>query len=294
MKISMIVNPNAGKKKGLAAAERASIVLREAGFEVETFISQKPGETLALARDLDIRGTDGILAVGGDGTLFEVINGLLTERKDIPVPLGQIPVGTGNSFIKDLGILSVEDAVAKVVGGNTRQVDLGRFTAGGESWYFINLLGAGFVSEVAYRAKQFKMFGPLAYVGGVFSALTALKAVPSRITIDGKVHSRDLLFIELCNSRYTGGDMLMAPGAAIDDGLFDIIVMSKATRRRVLQLLPLIFTGKHVQDTTIEVFQGVQVDVDTDLPLPLTPDGETFGSTPVSARMLPGRLRMFC
>ena len=102
MNLCFIVNPNAGKKKGVFLAENAVELLKERGHTTELRVSSGPGDTRTLAADLDTGPFDGVVAVGGDGTLFEVINGLLTGRNEIPVPVGQIPVGTGNSFIKDL------------------------------------------------------------------------------------------------------------------------------------------------------------------------------------------------
>ena len=294
MNISLIVNPNAGKKRGLDAAGLASSLLHETGIGVETFISQKPGGTLEIAKDIDLDETDGVLAVGGDGTLFEIINGLLSQRGSLDIPIGQIPVGTGNSFIKDLGIATVEESVQHVIRGSSREIDLGLFTSGDESWYFVNLLGAGFVSDVAYKAKQFKAFGALGYVAGVMEALKNLRAVPSKITIDGTTFSRNMQFIEICNSRYTGGAMMMAPGAAIDDGLLDIVLLNRITRRRLLYLFPSLFKGTHVDAEEVEVIQGKRITVETEIPLPLTPDGETFGTTPISVEVVPKKIRMFC
>jgi len=102
MKYCMIVNPHAGKKQGLAAAKKAFHQLNENNIDVEMLISKKHGDSITLASKLSLEDFDGILAVGGDGTLFEVINGVLKNNHEIDIPIGQIPVGTGNSFIKDL------------------------------------------------------------------------------------------------------------------------------------------------------------------------------------------------
>jgi diacylglycerol kinase (ATP) len=294
MKITMIVNPNAGKKKGLSIAHEAAEALKKEGKEIEILVSEKKGDTLILAENLSIEGVDAVLAVGGDGTLFEIINGLLSKRETLPIPIGQIPVGTGNSFIKDLGIESVDDALTQIKAGKTRNIDLGEFSCSEGKFYFANLLGSGFVSNVAYRAKRYKMLGSFAYVMGVLEEVIFLKPSAIEIELDGKLIKRDALFTEICNSKYTGGDMLMAPDAKIYDGLLDIVLLNKVSRRKVLSLFPAIFKGKHVEDEVVECFKGKKISVKSDRPLLLTPDGETFGMTPIEVQIHPGKIRMYC
>ena len=302
MKLHLIVNPNAGRKRGGAAAARAEEAFVRAGAVVSTVVSTWPGEAVELARRIgaEMAGGDGaagdaaVVAVGGDGTLFEVVNGLFAGLNGAAMPvLAQIPVGTGNSFIRDLDMVSVDEAVEAVLGGKTRAVDVGRFSTADGSWYFVNLLGMGFVSSVAHGAGRYKKLGALSYVIAVVQETLRLSSSPVVLTVDGKRIERDGIFVEVCNSRYTGGKMMMAPGAVIDDGLFDVVVMSRANRRKVLSLFPRIFAGTHVEDPLIEVFRGRSVRVETGVPWLLTPDGETFGTTPISVEMIPRGLRFF-
>jgi len=176
MKLCMIVNPQAGKKQGLAAAQKAAHLLNQNDITVETLISSHPGQTVKLAEKLDLNSWDGVLAVGGDGTLFELINGLLRSNERIPVPIGQIPVGTGNSFSKDLCINSIEDTIEHIVRRNVQKVDLGHFSCQVGEYYFINLLGAGFVSNVAYRARKYRALGGFSYILGVIEEVVGLKS----------------------------------------------------------------------------------------------------------------------
>lgn len=331
MKTHLIVNPNAGRRNGLALAESVRKTLASASIEASIYVSTYPGETVELAGTIarqaaavyapeasarsdsaiapqEARSTEAVLpsiiAVGGDGTLFEMLNGLMTgwnaegigsgkAPDPIPFPIGQIPVGTGNSFIRDLGIETPDEAAEAIMAGTTRAVDLGTFSCSAGRFVFINLLGAGFVSSVAHRAARYKRWGSLSYVIGVLQETLAL--APGRLTlhVDGTTIQRDALFVEICNSRYTGGEMCMAPGAKIDDGLLDVVVMTRATRRKLLTLFPKIFSGTHVEDPVIEVFQGRSVRVETEPPWLLTPDGEIFDSTPIDVSILPGHLRMY-
>ena len=294
MKYCMIVNPHAGKKPGLAIANKAQIRLEEKNIDIEMFVSNKPGESVKIASNINLDDYDGILAVGGDGTLFEVINGLLKREEDIHIPIGQIPVGTGNSFIKDLGISSLEEALESIISGNSKLIDLGHFSHSQSNHYFINILGTGFVSNVAYRAKKYKWLGSLSYILGVLEEVIVLKSTQIELIIDGKLVKRDAVFTEICNSRYTGGDMLMAPGARIDDGQLDIIILKKISRLKLLSLFPLLFKGEHVNDDAIEVFTGKNISLKSNKKLALTPDGETFGETPIDIKTYPKKIKMFC
>ncbi|MCF6335595.1 MAG: diacylglycerol kinase family lipid kinase [Spirochaetales bacterium] len=294
MKLCLIVNPHAGKKQGLAAAEKASELFKSKNIKFDIKISKKPGDSIKLAEGLKIEDYNGIIAVGGDGTLFEVINGLLKNRNSISLPIGQIPVGTGNSFIKDLGIVSPDQAMKVIMAGNTRDIDLGYFTGTSGNFYFANLLGTGFVSNVAYRAGKYKKLGSLSYIFGVLEEVAVLKSVKIELKIDGKDYTRNAVFTEICNSQYTGGDMLMAPGARINDGVLDIVILNKVSRIKLLSLFPKIFKGTHILDPAVEVLHGKKISLKSITPLALTPDGETFGNTPIEVSICPKKIKMFC
>jgi len=293
MRLCLVVNPNAGRKKGHEVAQRVGGLLSSAGHLVEEMVSVAPGGIREVAETITPADWDGIVAVGGDGTLFELVNGLLARNPSVPVPIGQIPVGTGNSFLKDFSIETVEDAVACVTSGRTRRVDLGHCTHASGAYHFVNLLGAGFVSNVAARARRYKWLGSASYVRGVLEEVARLRATRMRLTVDGTTYEREGIFVEVCNSRFTGGNMMMAPGASVDDGLLDVIVANRMSRRTLLRLLPTIFSGKHVDSPFVEVFRGRHVDLRTESPMALTPDGEIIGSTPIETRILPGALEMF-
>ncbi len=293
MKLFLIVNPNAGKKLGTAAAEEAVIFFRRKGIETVSAVSDYPGHIPELIKSVEKDAYDGIVAVGGDGTLFEVINALENSPGANRKPVGVIPVGTGNSFVKDLGISSIEDAVARIASGNTKRIDTGSFYHSGEKHSFINLLGAGFVSNVAYRAKKFKALGAFSYILGVLQEVAFLKSTAIELEIDDTVIKRDSVFVEICNSRFTGGDMLMSPESKIDDGLLDIVILNRVSRLKLLKLFPVLFKGLHVKDPSVEVFKGKKIKLSSAIPLHLTPDGEILGKTPVEVTINPGSIEMF-
>lgn len=294
MKLLLITNPVAGKNKGLKIAEYASHFLRSKNFEPELITSQYSGHATEIAANCDLIEYVGIIAVGGDGTLFEIINGLLKKYDELEIPLGQVPVGTGNSFIKDLRINDPDTALQKIIEGNTQKIDVGFFICPEHEFYFINLLGAGFVSNVASKAKKYKTLGDLSYIFGVFEEVIRLKPYQLEITIDNKKYIRENTFVEICNSTRTGGDMIMAPNAKIDDGLLDIILLNKISRFKLLKTFPKIFNGTHIEIPEVEYYQGKNIKVATEVPQVLTPDGEVLGTTPIEVKILPQKISMFC
>ncbi len=294
MKLLLILNPVAGKNKGAAALHRAVPLLKKYGISFDVLTSQFAGHTIQLAQESDPSLYDGIIAVGGDGTLFELINGLLKKHSNLNTPIGQIPVGTGNSFIKDLGIDSIEDAVTKIASGKTKKVDLGWFSYPEGGHYFINLLGSGFVANVAHRAGKYKALGSASYVLGVFEEVALLKSIPTEMTIDSKVYQRDAIFIEICNSTKTGGNMIMAPSAKIDDGWLNVVLLNKISRAKLLKIFPQIFKGTHVEESCVETFRGQHIKIISEPPQRLTPDGEVFGTTPIEVSIFPGKISIFC
>ena len=281
----------AGHGRGARVLSQVEAYLADRNIVHQTVVSGRPGHVTEIAAEAAGRGQSPVVLVGGDGTLFEAVNGMARAGRFLPV--AQIPVGTGNSFIKDLGIESVEDGLRALTEGRTRAVDLGRVRSPAGEYHFVNLVGAGFVANVASRAGSFKLFGEFAYTIGVLLELVFLRAVPCRLTADGKESVRDAHFIEVCNSRKTGGQMIMAPSAEVDDGLFDVVIARAMSRRTLLKLFPRIFTGEHVKDPHVETFRCARLSVSFDPPQKVTPDGELLGSTPLEIEVVPRALEVF-
>jgi diacylglycerol kinase (ATP) len=288
----VISNPRAGHGRGTRVLSQVEAYLADRNIVHQTAVSARPGHVTEIAAEAAGRGESPIVLVGGDGTLFEALNGMTRAGRFIPV--AQIPVGTGNSFIKDLGIESVEDGLRALTEGRKRAVDIGRVRSAAGEYHFVNLVGAGFVANVGSRANSFKLFGDLSYKIGVLLELVVLRAVPCRLVVDGKESVRDAVFVEVCNSRKTGGEMIMAPSAVVDDGLFDVVVARAMSRATLLKLFPLIFTGEHVKDPHIETFRCSRISVSFEPPQKVTPDGEILGRTPLDIEVVPRALEVFC
>ncbi|BBO69901.1 lipid kinase [Desulfosarcina alkanivorans] len=294
MTLALIANPSAGGRKGARVIPQVEKRLRLYGLDYRIFITQQHAHALDIARRLTPANYDGIVSIGGDGTNFHLLNGLLKYHDpDRLPPLGIIPVGSGNSFARDLNIRTTKDGLRALIRGRTRPVDVCSFDRGGQPWYFVNLAGFGFVTDVAQTAHHLKRVGDFSYVMGVFHRMLNLRFHHMELEIDGRRINGDNCFVEFCNSRYTGGKMLMAPHAKIDDGWFDVVVAGPISRGALMATFPKIFSGTHGQHPAVRFYRARTASVRTDPPKPLLPDGELFGSTPTRVAIHPQWVRYF-
>lgn len=278
-----MINPYSGGKKGIKLLPMIEKKLTKAGIEYHTYLSLYHEHTVKIASELDIAQYDAVVAVGGDGTNFHVLNGLLScFRPDNIPPIGIIPIGSGNSFARDLGIFSMDDGVRSVIENKTRRIDVCSFTQNEKTFYFVNLAGLGFVTDVAQTALKFKWLGDFSYIIGVFYRTAGLHFHDMELELDGQVISGENCFVEFCNSRFTGGNMLMAPEARIDDGFMDIVIVEKLSRTSLLLTLPKIYSGNHIRHPAVRYVKAKSAKIRTRPDMALVPDGEIFGHTPTS------------
>jgi diacylglycerol kinase (ATP) len=291
----MLFNPQAhggraGRELGLIQQVAAG-----QGLQLETHVASEASAAQQWLAEQDLSACEGVIAAGGDGTLFQTLNGLMQHSEESRPPLGVLPIGTGNAFCRDLG-LSPGDwrtALDRIRVGNTRNMDIGQIDCNEGRIYFLNIAGMGFVVDAGHSAKKLKGIGQAAYTLGTLWQTLRLKSHTLRMEIDGKELVQENLFAEVSNSRYTGTSFLIAPGAAIDDGLLDLTLLKKLSRSRLLRLFPSIYSGKHVEYPEISVIQGRHFRIIEPQAYPMMMDGEFIGSTPAEIRCLPAAIRIF-
>ncbi len=294
MKIALVANPKSGGKNREGSIREIQNRLKALRIQCEAYFTRYHGHAVDIVRNLAHRKLDAIVAVGGDGTNCQVVNGLLKYYGDGELPtVGLIPLGRGNSFARDLSICSIKEGIKAIVRRNPRAVDVCRFSQGKNSYYFVNLLGLGFVTDVAKTAARFNWAGDASYILGVFYRTLGLRFHDMVLEIDGRTVSGENCFVEICNSRFTGGDMLMAPDAVIDDGWFDVVVAAPLSRVSLIATLPKIFKGTHGVHEAVHFFRGKSAHIATRPIKQLLPDGEIFGNTPVEIRLIPKALKYF-
>jgi diacylglycerol kinase (ATP) len=268
-----------------------------AGLAGETLRSNSAGEIARLAEEAALNGARLVVAVGGDGTVHEAVNGLLRAGGETELAL--VPRGTGDDFARALGIPADFDrAIDAARAGRTRTLDAGRVTyySGGNETesYFCSMAGVGMSGEVARRlATTTKV------LGGRVAGLTATLGVFSRWTnvelhvdVDGDSRSGLMEDVLVANTEYHNGGMRLCPDASPEDGVFDVLLIGDVTKRELLRTLPKLYRGTHLPHPKAELLHGRTVTVDSRAALPVELDGEQPGTTPVRFEVVPGALRV--
>jgi YegS/Rv2252/BmrU family lipid kinase len=287
MKVLLVYNAHAAHKRAKKILPDVEACFVDNGIAFNLQFTDYPEHAVDIVGMADFSLYDGVIAAGGDGTLFEVINGYYKNPDAGKIPIGVLPIGTGNAFARDfeLDVSQWKNAIEIIRMGKPRYVDVGKYHTHGQDYYFLNILGMGFVADVGKTAHKLKIFGNVSYTLGVFYQMVFLKAFRVKIEADGRTIEKENIFVEISNTRYTS-NFLMAPDASIDDGLLDVTLLGKATRRRLIQCFPKIFTGEHINMDEVDHFKAKNISVETSVPKVLTPDGELVGITPVQVECL--------
>lgn len=291
-----IVNGAAGGGRCKTESLKVLPRLREAGYELDVQETTRAGEATEIARAKYASGARAFLSVGGDGTSYEVINGIF-PRKDASskVTLGILPLGTGNSFLRDFGITSSELAIESLLTKKTRSVDVVRAAHADGEIHYINLLSIGFSAAVgSLTNKRFKPFGPAGYAMAVVTSITQLPhpSFPLRLDEDQKIDSRPCTLLSFSNSRFTAGTMMMAPPADATDGKVDVIRVGALSRVQLLSAFPRIYKGTHLSHPLIEHTRARDVTFTSHESTEVMVDGEVLTLALKSLHVLPSALEV--
>ena len=306
MKLQLIVNPRAGSGRAAQRLPQIERALASHGIDYEKSLTQRPGDATRLAREAASRGVDTIAAVGGDGTINEIAQAYLdTEGNPIAgPPLALIPAGTGGDFRKSFGLADdVHSAVARLYATEPRPLDLGIVdvtTTSGQTrrHAFINVMSfgmGGLVDRLVDTGPKW-LGGRAAFLLGSVRAALSYRNTPVSVRVDGTAYLQTPIFnVAVCNGRFFGGGMKVAPNADPHDGLFDVVAMCDLTRAQGIALAHRIYKGSHIGQREIEVARGRVVEASpmrrSDEVL-IDLDGETPGKLPLTARIAPGALRI--
>ena len=289
-----VVNPAAGGgrcgKLAAAALER----VRQLGIELEIAQTGHAGEATELARRAYENGFRNFLVVGGDGTSYEVINGIFPQAETGGrASLGFLPLGTGNSFLRDFTSRGVEHTLEALKSGWRRASDVILLHHAAGDIYFLNLLSLGFPADVGELTnRRFKRWGELGYIFGVLTRLAALRhlAFPHRLGATGEWDRRSCLFLTFSNSKFTGGKMMIAPQADPSDGQIEYVRWAPIGRLRLLGLFPRLFTGTHIDHALASRASAQRIDFELDGPVNAMVDGEILRLECRSLEILPSAL----
>ena len=289
-----IVNPAAGGGRSGQLSTGMLERVRQAGIAVTVSHTTRAGEATEIARQAYAKGNRNFLAVGGDGTSFEIINGLFPEAENRGRPtLGLLPLGTGNSFLKDFTKRGVEHTIEALQKNARRPCDVVRLRHAHGELYFLNLLTLGFPADVAETTnRRFKRWGELGYILGVFTRLVQLEhlAFPHRLAGTQELDRNPALFLSFNNSKFTGGHMMIAPNADPTDGLIEYVRWGPIGRLGLVWTLPRLFTGTHIHHRRASRAATKRIDFELTGPVNVMVDGESMRLECQSLEILPSAL----
>ena len=290
------MNPAAGGGRSRKLLAPALERLRAGGIDVSVAETRARGEATEIARAAYGRGIRNFIAVGGDGTSYEIVNGLYPQAMSGDRPtLAFLPLGTGNSFLRDFSNRGVEHGVESLLAHTSRACDVMRLRHRAGVIHYINLLSMGFSADVAtLRARRFSSWGEIGYQASIILTLARFNRRPFPVRVGGAegFDNRRCLFLTFNNSKFTGGTMMIAPNAQIDDGLVEYVRWGPIGRLGLIRNLPGLYDGTHIEHPLAERKAARRVEFNLDAPVDVMVDGEVLTLHCEELDVLPGALNV--
>jgi diacylglycerol kinase (ATP) len=294
----LIVNPLRGRMVGRHLAKMEAVLAKH-GLRYDVQFTEYRGHALELARRAVLEGYETIAAVGGDGTVNEVVNAAVGSSTAVAA----LPLGAGNDFLRSLGIWTWEEACLAVAAGDVKAIDAGLAGYQDEAGerrqrYYAVLADVGFGSEVVRNTpRRFRhaLGGGLGYVISLYRTAVQGQARACRMKVwaDGQLTCDErLLLVEALNGMYAGGGLKVAPKAKLNDALLDVFMVRDMPWPMIWTLFPKIYRGTHIEHERGEYFQVREVAVDADQTVRISVDGEVVGHTPATFKVVPGALKV--
>ena len=283
---TIILNPWAGRGKAGRRQEALEAALQRAGISYTLVRSNGRDHATQLARDAVVAGSDVVIAIGGDGTLNEVVNGVVEGNlaSGRRAAFGVIPLGTGSDFVKvleDVAADDIEGGIRRILENRRRPIDLGLVEVPGQvKRYLLNAVGVGFDAQAAAEALKFKrLTGWLVYYLAILTALINYKAFPMKISFRDEVVERRMMFCTIANGRCQGAGFWLTPDAHIDDGQMDMCMVDMIGVVKVLQYIPLIQKAAHKNLPEVRMERTPLIHITCENDLPVAIDGEVVSTT---------------
>jgi diacylglycerol kinase (ATP) len=294
--LAIIVNPKAGRGKVRTRLPEIERELTANQLDYEMLETTAPGEATRLARDALAAGGRFLVAVGGDGTVHEVVNGMVQDDRPVQSAsvLGVVSAGSGCDFIRtfDLPANAVQ-AVNRLTGDSTRPLDVGRIRCSRTDGkdvvrYFANIAEVGLGGAVAGRAARLpSKLGPARYFFAFWLTLPGYRSCSARVEVDGEpAYEGRAVNVVVANCRFFGGGMRISPASDPGDGTFELQVFN-GPKSDSFTTLPKVYAGRHLPHRNVVELSGGRFHVDADHPLAIEADGELLGTTPATVEVLP-------
>jgi YegS/Rv2252/BmrU family lipid kinase len=296
----LIANPSAGRGRVDPALPQVERVLKDNELEYRIVRTTHPGHATEAARDAISRGERFLVAAGGDGTVHEVVNGMLDDGRPLApdAVLGVVAAGSGCDFVRSFGL--PDDAVraaGHLAGDEVRAIDVGTvtFTGQGRTSYFVNIAEAGLGGAVVARAAGLKgvgrFLGGARYAAGFWLTLPGFRPAATRLDADGHAYAWRTYNVVVANCRFYGGGMQISPNSDPCDCLLDVLVMT-GPKSDSFTTLPKVYKGAHLPHRNIAELRARRLHVEADVPFPVEADGELLGTTPASFGIIPAAIRL--
>lgn len=301
-----IVNPASARGTTLGVWSRLRQEISALGIAFDEHLTSGPSEATEIASEAFRRGVERVIAVGGDGTLSEIVNGYFDEQGlafNGEAAIGLLPSGTGSDFRRSLGMTNHSNSISALLHSEARPVDVARadfrdFNGERAKRFFINVASFGLGGDVSASVNRWRNSLPR-WIGGrarfsaaALAALGRYKNVRVSMRLDDEREiqiSSNLIVV--ANGKFAGGGMMLAPDAELDDRLLDVIVTDEATRWDVIKELPRIQRGGHLKNPKVTALRAREVSIESEEPMAADLDGETVGHTPVNITLLPAAIR---
>ena len=288
MKTKFIINPEAYRGKAKKKIEQIKEYIKKIDVDFSIDFTQRPKHATDLAKRATTDKFEIVVAVGGDGTVHEVLNGIYGSNSS----LGIIPIGAGNDISTCLGIpqKDIKKAIEIIKVGKKKKFDLGRIN--GE--YFMGVAGTGFdtmVVDFTFKHRNLlKLLGSLFYIYGVYNVLIRFKPIFFKLTTKETVIEKKAMTIAVGNSWMYGGGMKVVPDAKLDDGLFDVCIVEEISKLEFLKVFPRVFSGTHITHPAVKIFRTDFLRIESDIKMSVQADGEIIKSLPANFELIPKAL----
>jgi diacylglycerol kinase (ATP) len=289
----IIVNPYAGRWKAKVAIPDIERACHKIGLDYELAVTEGPEHGIELAQEAALAGFSPVVSAGGDGSISEVVNGLMQAAGDeMSVPFGVIPLGSADDFADMLGLVKdVTAACRTILAGHTRVVDVGCVNGR----FFDNNSAIGLEPMVTItQAAMKRVKGTPRYILAALKTILGHRPWHVRLVWDDGEYEGPAALVSVGNTRRTGGAFWMTPRAEPDDGYLDFVFTERLGRLKLLRLLPMTFDGSHVERPEVSYARTTRLTIECDPPTPVQADGELFdlSATHIEYTVLPGRLRL--
>ena len=290
-KLLILTNPYSGKKKSKKILKNVLNIFSNTPYDLIT--TKYKNHPYEIAKTININNFSGICIIGGDGTMHEVINGMLARADKKELPIGLIPGGTGNSFMHDMNCLNPTDAAKQIIKLKTQKIDLIKIETDNKIIYSFNVAGWGMPPDINILAEKMRWLGGQRY--NIASLIEIMKFTKRQcnLIINNENILDDYSLVLCCNTIHTGKGMKIAPKAKLADGLIDVVAVKKTNRLTLLKLFPAIFSGNHINSSIVNYQQVKSISIKPKIDSSLIVDGEVIGRTPCNMVALSNAIEIF-